>query len=196
MKPWKFQTKTKFHQKKVKFSKLFANLLRWSLENFEKSADLGPLPAEIELLPVEIYKVYKQIFKKINFRWKFTKVYKQNFKKIPISPFSDPNWPSFLPLYLKYLEKFREKSADIRFRSVHLPSKGDKHLAKKPVNYCRKHEELEPFTTVYKHSTANLCHFRFRQVAPPVKTQKIRFLGDHWLFPVRSTGALGPSEAE
>ena len=101
-----------------------------------------------------------------------------------------------MPLYLKYLEKFREKSADIRFRSVHLPSKGDKHLAKKPVNYCRKHEELEPFTTVYKHSTANLCHFRFRQVAPPVKTQKIRFLGDHWLFPVRSTGALGPSEAE
>ena len=121
VKPWKFQTKTKFHQKKVKFSKLFANLLGWSIENFEKSADLGPLPAEIELLPVEIYKVYKQIFKKINFRWKFTKVYKQNFKKIPISPFSDPNWPSFLPLYLKYLEKFREKSADIRFRSVHLP---------------------------------------------------------------------------
>jgi|TARA_B110001454_G_scaffold73466_2_gene71152 hypothetical protein len=25
-----------------------------SLENFEKSADSGPLPAEIELLPVEI----------------------------------------------------------------------------------------------------------------------------------------------
>ena len=64
MKPWKFQTKTKFHQKKVKFSKLFANLLGWSIENFEKSADLGPLPAEIELLPVEIYKVYKQISKK------------------------------------------------------------------------------------------------------------------------------------
>ena len=63
VKPWKFQTKTKFHQKKkAKFSKLFANLLRWSLENFEKSADSGPLPAaEIELLPVEIYKVYKQI---------------------------------------------------------------------------------------------------------------------------------------
>ena len=100
-------------------------------------------------------------FKKINLRWTFTEVYKQNFKKIPISPFSDPNWPSFLPLYLKYLEKFREKSADIRFRSVHLPSKGDKHLAKKPVNYCRKHEELEPFTTVNKHSTSNLCHFRF-----------------------------------
>ena len=46
---------------------IFTNFLpqsAWSLEKFEKSADLGPFPAKIELLPLEIPR-------KLVFFWKF-----------------------------------------------------------------------------------------------------------------------------
>ena len=77
-------------KKKVKFSKLFANLLRWSLENFEKSADLGPLPAKTELLPVEIPR-------KLVIFWK-------NFEKLAKKG-------QILQTFCQNNEKFREKKS-------------------------------------------------------------------------------------
>ena len=53
---------------------IFTNFLpqsAWSLEKFEKSADLGPFPAKIELLPLEIprksvffWKIFEKLAKK------------------------------------------------------------------------------------------------------------------------------------
>jgi hypothetical protein len=57
-------------------------------------ADLGPLPADIELVPVEIYKVYKQISKKSTpggHLPRFTSKFQKSQLPVSISPFWDPN---------------------------------------------------------------------------------------------------------
>ena len=68
---------------------IFTNFLpqsAWSLENFEKSADLGPLPAEMELLPVEIPRklvIIWKIFEKLAKKGEILQTFCQNTKVKP-----------------------------------------------------------------------------------------------------------------
>ena len=58
----------------------------WSLENFEKSADLGPLPAEMELLPVEIPRklvIIRKFFEKLAKEGEILQTFCQNTKVKP-----------------------------------------------------------------------------------------------------------------
>ena len=55
----------------------------WSLENFEKSADLGPLPAEI---PRKLIGHFLEIFEKLAKKGQITPTFCQNNEKFSLLP--------------------------------------------------------------------------------------------------------------
>jgi hypothetical protein len=92
------------------------------LKNFEKSADLGPLPAaEIELLPVEIYKVDKQISKKSTSGGNLPRFTSKISKKFQFLLFRTPIDLAFCHYTLNTLRNLEENQlTSLSGPSVHL----------------------------------------------------------------------------
>ena len=108
-----------FEAKKVKFYKLFAKILRWSLENLKNQLTSGEfLSHPVEKIIFKHFSIFRP-----NFHQLFAKIMKWSFRNLEKQLTSGKNQLTF-----------GQKSADIRFRFNHL-TRVYRLLPKKPVNY-------------------------------------------------------------
>ena len=108
-----------FEAKKVKFYKLFAKILRWSLENLKNQLTSGEfLSHPVEKIIFKHFSIFRP-----NFHQLFAKIMKWSFRNLEKQLTSGKNQLTS-----------GQKSADIRFRFNHL-TKVYRLLPKKPVNY-------------------------------------------------------------
>ena len=136
----------------MKFYKLFAKILRWSLENLKNQLTSGEfLSHPVEKIIFKHFSIFRP-----NFHQLFAKIMRWSFRNLEKQLTSGKNQLTS-----------GQKSADIRFRFNHLL----RFISFYPRNQSiiEEIQELEPF---YKHYRWRRCHSRW-------KTADIRFRCRH-----------------